>query len=109
MLEPHLNEFGILRDTCTGNKKQNQGGYNAVSSNHMALDAFVTLCKELLNQSEFAILFNQSDPVTVPPLEEIKTEHLQDIIQYSGINLKEEAENMVKDSEDYIGVYCRFL
>lgn len=84
-------------------KNRIKGGYNAVSSNHMALDAFVTLCKELLNQSEFAILFNQSDPVTVPPLEEIKTEHLQDIIQYSGINLKEEAENMVKDSEDYIG------
>ncbi len=36
--------------------------------------------------------------------EEIKTENIEDIMQYSGIDLKEEAENIVKDAEHSIGM-----
>jgi hypothetical protein len=34
---------------------------------------------------------------------DVKTEQLQDIIQYSGVDLKEEAENIVKESEHHLG------
>lgn len=67
---------------------------------------FFAVCKRILTKQEYKALFkdmaSDANQIEQPP-EDIKTEHIEDIIQYSGIDLKEEADNITKFAEKNIG------
>jgi len=68
---------------------------------------FFNICKKTLTEAEYNALFHEfgseNEQKEQQQTEEIKTEHIEDIIQYSGIDLKEEADNMNKLAEKNIG------
>lgn len=85
-------------------KNKIKQAYQMVTKSQMSPTNFFEICNQMLSPTEFSSLFSQkASTSTAYQPEEIKTEHLQDIIQYSGIDLKQEAENIVKDSESYVG------
>ncbi|KAK1349916.1 subunit TAF4 of transcription initiation factor TFIID [Hamiltosporidium tvaerminnensis] len=90
--------------------------YISVVNKEISPSEFFNYCKEILGSMKYSLLFYNK------PLEEspstpkqstrehnnngsadLKTEHLQDIIQYTGVDLKEEEEKIFKDSEHNIG------
>lgn len=91
--------------------------YFAVFNKEIAPGNFFTICRETLTDAEYAALFDKHSAAGAaqhaqtasprehqPQQEEIKTEHIEDIMQYSGIDLKEEAENIVKDAEYHVSM-----
>jgi hypothetical protein len=61
---------------------------------------FFAICRESLTSEQFRCLFSKREQ---KEQEDIKTEHLQDIMQYSGVDLKEEADQIVKETESRLG------
>lgn len=95
-------------------KKIIEEAYFAAFKKEIAPSDFFTICRKTLSEPEYASLFNEpSRGTTSPPAassaasrdqprEEIKTEYIEDIMQYSGIDLKEEADNIVKEAEHHV-------
>lgn len=87
------------------NKKQIvERAYFAAYSKEITPSDFFTICRRALNEEEFRSLFGDTAMAEEPmqeqrPQEDIKTEYIEDIMQYSGIDLKEEADNIVKEAE----------
>jgi Transcription initiation factor TFIID component TAF4 family len=77
---------------------------------------FFAICKKTLTDIEYESLFGEPpverdshrephrDSGPLQGKEEIKTEHIEDIMQYSGIDLKEEADNIVKEAEYNVSI-----
>lgn len=85
-------------------KSKIKQAYQSLVKKQISPSYFFDLCRQLLGQKDFYELFiKKKEQSTQRPPEEIKTEHLQDIIQYSGIDLKQEAENIVKETGNYVG------
>ena len=89
------------------NKKQiiERAYYSAYNKDITPSDFFI-ICKETLTDEEYNSLFNESTAIQQEPeakTEEIKTEHIEDIMQYTGVDLKEEAEKIVKEAEYNVG------
>lgn len=64
---------------------------------------FFIICKKTLTEDEYNSLFKQNYTETEPQqTEEIKTEHIEDVMQYLGIDLKEEAENITKYADNTV-------
>ena len=82
--------------------------YFAAFNREISASDFYTICRRTLTETEYNKLFNehQSEDTQAKDQqkEEIKTEHIEDIMQYSGIDLKEEADNMVKEAEFNVSV-----
>ncbi|KAM0681785.1 hypothetical protein GINT2_000302 [Glugoides intestinalis] len=85
------------------NKKQIiEKAYFAAYNKEITASDFFAVCRRALNEDEFNALFTEvpaNEENKQEQQQEIKTEHLEDIMQYSGIDLKEEAENIVKEAE----------
>lgn len=77
-------------------------GFHMLQDGRMNMEDFLLMCEPIVSPQEFAAIFDTQLPKQTPLNVEIKTEHLQDIIQYSGIDLKAEAENIAKESERLI-------
>lgn len=61
---------------------------------------FFSICRRVLTVEEFNSLFTEAvNPAEQAEQEDIKTEYIEDIMQYSGIDLKEEADNIMKEAE----------
>ncbi|KAH9411715.1 putative transcription initiation factor TFIID [Ordospora pajunii] len=81
-------------------KKIIEAAYFSTVRKEISASQFFGVCRGALSKEQFESLFSSNmggGPSKVQ--EEIKTEHLQDIIQYSGVDLKEEAEQIVRDAE----------
>ncbi|KCZ76410.1 hypothetical protein H311_02592, partial [Anncaliia algerae PRA109] len=78
--------------------------YESLSNGSLTTASFLEICRLTLDTEEFSSLFytNKSTTQNMYQQEEIKTEHLHDIMQYSGIDLKQEAENITKETEEYV-------
>lgn len=81
--------------------------YYAAFNKEITLSDFVTICRRTLTDVEFSRLFNQQlekEQQNEEPVQkdEIKTENIEDIMQYSGVDLKEEADNIVREAEYYV-------
>jgi hypothetical protein len=61
---------------------------------------FFAVCRESLTPEQFKCLFSKKEQ---REQEDIKTEHLQDIMQYAGVDLREEAEHIAKETEGRLG------
>lgn len=96
------------------NKKQIiEKAYYAAYNKEITASDFFTICRRALNQEEFDSLFTEAPPANEEeeeptkqepqPQEEIRTEYIEDIMQYSGIDLKEEADNIIKETEYSVG------
>lgn len=98
-------------------KKIIEEAYFAAFKKEIAPGDFFTICRKTLTESEYMSLFNEQSRGAAPssaaqpgapaaprdqPREEIKTEYIEDIMQYSGIDLKEEADNIVKEAEHHV-------
>lgn len=86
------------------NKKQIiERAYFAAYNKEITASDFFTICRRALDESEFNSLFAEATTKEVAPgmdkQEDIKTEYIEDIMQYSGIDLREEAENITKETE----------
>lgn len=88
------------------NKKQIiEKAYFAAYNKEISPSDFFMVCRRALTEEEFNSLFsNQRDEPRetrqeMQPQEDIKTEYIEDIMQYSGIDLKEEADMIVKESD----------
>lgn len=79
-------------------KKVIEKAYFAAYSKEITPGDFFAVCKQSLTHEEYAGLFTDS-AAKEKPQEEIKTEYIEDIMQYTGVDLKEEADNIVKDAE----------
>lgn len=81
--------------------------YFAAYNKEITPSDFFIICKRTLSDAEYNALFNESGTDTVQrephQTEDIKTEHIEDIMQYSGIDLKEEAENITRYAESNVG------
>jgi hypothetical protein len=75
-------------------KRKIEDAYYAASNKQISPTDFFNICKEILNFEEYANLF--------PRNTEIKTEHLEDILQYSGVDLKEENEKIMEYNLTYM-------
>ena len=96
--------LGFLESLSPGVRMRIKQAYNSVTRNQISPATFFEICQKLLSPAEFSSLFSQREDVKeFQPSSEIKTEHLQDIIQYSGVDLKQEAENIVKDGGSCVG------
>ena len=82
--------FELLSDY---KKRRIEDAYFAASNKQISPTDFFGICKEILNPEEYANLF--------PRNTEIKTEHLEDILQYSGVDLKEENEKILEYNISY--------
>lgn len=82
-------------------KKIIETAYFSALRKEISPSQFFGICKEALTQEQFEYLFSKKSAQKEP--EEIKTEHLQDIMQYSGVDLKEEADQIVKEAETNVG------
>ncbi|KAM0675809.1 hypothetical protein GVAV_000584 [Gurleya vavrai] len=69
--------------------------YQQVLDNEISKQDFFNKVRELIGSQNLLHLFNKSQET------QIKTDHLQDIIQYAGVDLKEEQENITRDAEIY--------
>lgn len=74
-------------------KRKIEDAYYSASNKQITPSDFFRICKELLSAEEYNNLF--------PRTTEIKTEHLEDILQYSGIDLKEENEKIMEYNLNY--------
>ena len=89
------------------NKKQIiERAYFSAYNKEITPSDFFIICRQTLTDEEYDSLFNENINTTqeseVQP-EEIKTEHIEDIMQYTGVDLKEEAEKIVKEAEYNVG------
>lgn len=91
------------------NKKQiiERAYYSAYNKEITPSDFFI-ICRQTLTDEEYDSLFNENPTPTSRPEpeaqpEEIKTEHIEDIMQYAGVDLKEEAEKIVREAEYNVG------
>lgn len=82
-------------------KKIIETAYFSAVRKEISASQFFGVCKEALTKEQFEGLFSNNTP-NKEQQEEMKTEHLQDIIQYSGVDLKEEAEHIVRETETNI-------
>ncbi|AFN83643.1 TAF4 transcription initiation factor TFIID [Encephalitozoon romaleae SJ-2008] len=82
-------------------KKIIETAYFSAVRKEISASQFFGVCKEALTKEQFESLFSNNTP-NKEQQEEMKTEHLQDIIQYSGVDLKEEAEHIVRETETNI-------
>ncbi|KMV65506.1 TATA binding protein associated factor 4-likeprotein [Encephalitozoon cuniculi EcunIII-L] len=82
-------------------KKIIETAYFSAVRKEISASQFFGVCKEALGKDQFESLFSSSTAGREQQ-EEMKTEHLQDIIQYSGVDLKEEAEHIVRETETNI-------
>lgn len=82
-------------------KKVIEAAYFSAVRKEISASQFFGVCKEALSKEQFESLFSSNVPHR-DQQEEMKTEHLQDIIQYSGVDLKEEAEHIVRETETNI-------
>lgn len=82
-------------------KRVIEAAYFSALRKEISPSQFFGICKEALTQEQFEELFSRKSSVREP--EEIKTEHLQDIMQYSGVDLKEEADKIVRETEENVG------
>ncbi|AFM98921.1 TATA binding protein associated factor 4-like protein [Encephalitozoon hellem] len=82
-------------------KKIIETAYFSAVRKEISASQFFGVCKEALTKEQFESLFSNNTP-NREQQEEMKTEHLQDIIQYSGVDLKEEAEHIVRETETNI-------
>ncbi|ADM12156.1 TAF4 transcription initiation factor TFIID component [Encephalitozoon intestinalis ATCC 50506] len=82
-------------------KKIIETAYFSAVRKEISASQFFGVCKEALTKDQFESLFSNNTP-NKEQQEEMKTEHLQDIIQYSGVDLKEEAEHIVRETETNI-------
>ncbi|KAI5149201.1 hypothetical protein ENBRE01_0762 [Enteropsectra breve] len=91
-------------------KKVVTAAFNAVYNNEMSTAEFIKVCENILNEDEFDAIFNKAQNASGSQhsagskKDEIKTEHIEDIMQYSGIDLKEEANMITKEAEYNISV-----
>ncbi|WUR02829.1 transcription initiation factor TFIID subunit 4 (TAF4) [Vairimorpha necatrix] len=82
--------FDMLADY---KKRKIEDAYYAASNKQISPTDFFNICKDILNPEEYANLF--------PRNTEIKTEHIDDILQYSGVDLKEENEKIMEYNLSY--------
>lgn len=92
--------------------------YFAALNGEIAQNDFFLICRKILTDAEYNSLFSAGAPqntnssanmASIPvreemiegeePYEEIKTEHIEDIMQYTGVDLKEEADKIGKEAE----------
>jgi len=78
--------------------------YYAAYEKEISATDFFAICRNVLTDDEFNTLFKETVVREEPkqdtqPQDDIKTEYIEDIMQYSGIDLKEEADNIVKESD----------
>lgn len=85
----------------TEKKKVIETAYFSALRKEISPSQFFGICKEALSQQQFEYLFSKKP--SQREAEEIKTEHLQDIMQYSGVDLREEADQIMKETETSIG------
>ncbi|KAF9762768.1 Transcription initiation factor TFIID subunit 4 [Nosema granulosis] len=78
--------------------------YYSAANKQITPSDFFAICKEALTAEEYDLIFPNEKKATKEQ-EDIKTEHLQDILQYSGVDLKEEADQIAKETEHNIGYY----
>jgi hypothetical protein len=83
-------------------KETVQKAYQAAFNKEIGPNDFFEICKQTLTEEEYEFLFNQ-ELATEQQNEEIKTEHIEDIMQYTGVDLREEAEKIVKEAEYNVG------
>lgn len=81
-----------------------ENAYYATHCKEITPTDFFAICREVLTDEEFTSLFKGMEGEEEPkqgiqPQDDVKTEYIEDIMQYSGIDLKEEADNIVKESE----------
>lgn len=95
--------INFLESLSPNVKNKIKSAYQSVANNHISPTDFFDMCHQLLSPAEFANLFARKEHQPVQKPDEIKTEYLQDVMQYSGVDLKQEAENIVKESENYVG------
>lgn len=91
-----------------GHKKQVvEKAYFAAYNKEITPSDFFIICRRTLSDVEYSALFNEGNGDTAQKesqkTEDIKTEHIEDIMQYSGIDLKEEAENITRYAESNVG------
>lgn len=94
-------------ETLPDNKKIIiEKAYFSAYSKEITPSDFFGICRETLTDDEYDSLFSQNANTAQEPevqQEEIKTEHIEDIMQYTGVDLKEEAEKIVKEAEYNVG------
>ncbi|EPR79254.1 Transcription initiation factor TFIID component TAF4 family protein [Spraguea lophii 42_110] len=73
--------------------------YHGVCRGELTQNDFFEECRTILGPSLFIALFPSMQSDNQQDDKEIKTDLLHDIIEYSGVDLKEEAEKIVRDTE----------
>ncbi|EOB12559.1 hypothetical protein NBO_415g0004 [Nosema bombycis CQ1] len=82
-----------------------EDAYFSAANRQITPTDFFSICKEALSQDEYDLIFSNTKKSNKEQQEDIKAEHLQDILQYSGVDLKEEADQIVKETEHNVGYY----
>lgn len=83
--------------------------YHAAYKKQITVNDFFVICRKVLTEDEIRFIFQTEEDATVRDTavvvekEEIKTEHIEDVMQYLGIDLKEEAENINRQAETGYG------
>ncbi|KAF7684099.1 Transcription initiation factor TFIID subunit 4 [Astathelohania contejeani] len=101
----------FLKSLPTEKRKIIERGYLAVLNKEKSPNQFFVQCRELLGTEDFNNLFirgTQGHKEHPASAHSAKTEYLHDIIQYAGVDLKEEADNIVKDNVERIGHVYRY-
>lgn len=101
-LYSHMNRESFER--LSDSKKQIiERANHAVYNRELSATDFFSICRRVLTVEEFNSLFTEAvEPTETVEQEDIKTEYIEDIMQYSGVDLKEEADNIMKEAENNV-------
>ncbi|RVD93123.1 TATA binding associated factor 4 [Tubulinosema ratisbonensis] len=94
------NEF--LESLQPNKKNKIKTALESLSNKTLTSASFLEICRMTLDENEYQMLFhtNRTYQQKSTQPDEIKTEFLHDIMHYSGIDLKQETENL-REAEEY--------